>query len=123
MNWQKAVRGVHVTAPHVHRGKVLEKLRQMWSPTRKRNFPLNRKYTVVPNGSDPSMMVGSAARRDLAALRRRQGKMLKDLMVMDLVDTIKDPSLPVYGGGPSLTDHLVGMYHPTEDRPLFKSVD
>ena len=42
---------------------------------------------------------------------------------MDLVDTIKDPSLPVYGGGPSLTDHMVGMYHPTKDRPLFKSVD
>ena len=69
------------------------------------------------------MMVGSAARRELAALRRRQGKMWKDLMVMDLVDTIKDPSLPVYGGGPSLNDHMVGMYHPTEDMQLYKSFD
>ena len=69
------------------------------------------------------MMVGSAARQELSSLRRRQGKMLKDLMVMDLVDTIKDPSLPVYGGGPSLTDHMVGMHHSTEDRQLYKSFD
>ena len=49
--------------------------------------------------------------------------MLKDLVVMDLVDTIKDPSLPVYGGGPSLTDRVVGMHHPTENRQIYTSFD
>ena len=60
-------------------------------------------------------MVGSSARQELATLHRQQGKMLKDLVVMDIMDTIKDPSLPVYGGGPSLADHIVGMHHPTEN--------
>ena len=69
------------------------------------------------------MMVGSVSRRELATLCRRQGKMLKDLMVMDLVDTIKDPSLPVYGGGPSLTDTVVGMHHPTENWQTYTSFD
>ena len=69
----------------------------------------------MPNGGDPSMMVGSSARQELATLHRRQGKMLKDLMVKDIVDTIKDPSLPVYGGGPSLVDHIVRMHHSTEN--------
>ena len=69
------------------------------------------------------MMVGNAARKDLAALRKRQGRMLKDTMEKTLDGVIKDPSLPMYGGGPSLTDHMVGMHHPNENRPIFQSFD
>ena len=64
VDFQRAVRAVHVTVPHQHRGKALVALRSMWAPGKKRHFPLNRKYTVVPNGGDPSMMVGNAARKD-----------------------------------------------------------
>ena len=119
VDFQRAVRGVHVIVPHEHRGKALQALRSMWSQGKKRNFPLKCKYTVVPNGGDPSMMVGSAARANLAALWKLQGRLLKNTMEKTLDGVIKDPSLPMYGGGPSLSDHPVGMQHPHENKPIF----
>ncbi len=105
------------------RAAVLKAIRQMYKPTRKMHFPLNRKLTVQTDTASPHAMVNLRSKSLTKKARGRQRLFLNTMKTEISINQIEDLNMPLYGGGPSLATHIAGMEHPLTKRPMFYSVD
>jgi hypothetical protein len=81
-----------------------------------RNFPNHKKYDFLPNGADTNTKMDSKGKATVVRMRATQRACLLSRAFQDIQDAVSSMHAPLYGGGPTLYEHLMGLRHP--DLPI-----
>ncbi len=71
----------------------------------------------------PDSLANNTTKRRAKTYRSKQRRFQASLNTFTLEGAIDNINLPLYGGGPSLVDHIMGMQQPFMEEPLFYGVD
>ena len=123
IDWKFRTNALHVLTQAPKRNKVLSVLETIFDRKRKKNFPLNRRYVVCPDGSDEMMAISAEGSKDLVTQRRDQRRFLHNLRSRIMDGAIEEAEAPVYGGGPTLRAIMSGLYHPEKQSLVILSMD
>ena len=114
---------LHIWTQKKHHHQLARCLEQIYSSTKKTGFPLNTKLVCVPNTASPESLASFRSKQVAATARLRQKAFLMSIAKYELVNVIEDMDRPMYGGGPNLADHLIGMQHPSQNHPLILGIN
>ena len=123
MEYQKTVRAVTIEVPTELGMTVLTTLQNIYSPDKRKDLPLDRRYALYANGGDPHVSLRGSSLEVLEKARELQKNYIRSVATMQLEDCIKDPNAPVYGGGPPLRTIVAGLKHPKVNCLLILGMD
>ena len=84
VDWKKRIQAMHVVAETSVAKKVDNVLHLIYNTTKKKNFPLDRKFTPYTNGGERHMSVGKKERKTLWLARGRQRNFNRNVKFMKL---------------------------------------
>ena len=105
VDYTKFVRAVTIEVPTELGMTVLTTLQNIYSPDKRKDLPLDRRYALYANGGDPHVSLRGSSLEVLEKARELQKNYIRSVATMQLEDCIKDPNAPVYGGGPPPADY------------------
>jgi hypothetical protein len=107
---------VHISCARAHRVQLLDVMCKIYDHKATRNFPNHKKYDFLPNGADTLTKLDSTDKATVAKMCSTQRTYVLSRAFHDIQDAVSSMHPPLYGGGPTLYEHLVGLRHP--DLPI-----